>query len=53
MPATMPPQVLQIAAYGDPFLHPVDADFGVVRSVGRDPLDHPFRCHAQNLFEFS
>jgi hydroxypyruvate reductase len=38
MPATMPPQVLQIAAYGDAFLTKVDADHGLVRSVGKDPL---------------
>ncbi len=34
----MPAQVLQIAAYGEPFLTQVDADYGLVRSVGKDPL---------------
>jgi hydroxypyruvate reductase len=34
----MPAHVLQIAAYGDAFLTQVDADYGLVRSVGQDPL---------------
>ena len=34
----MPAQILQIAAYGEDFLAKVDADHGLVRSVGQDPL---------------
>lgn len=38
MPATKAPQVLQIAAYGEDFLAKVEADYGLARSVGQDPL---------------
>lgn len=34
----MPAKILQIAAYGDAFLTKVDADYGLVRSVGQEPL---------------
>ena len=39
MPPPQAPQVLQIAAYGEDFLVKVEADYGLARSVGKDPLE--------------
>jgi hypothetical protein len=34
----MPAQVLQIAAYGEPFLAQLDADYGLVRATTKDAV---------------